>query len=66
MICFVAYLVTTTYSYLSIQEQRQTIGSTSRTEKGYNDRDTVRIQSEYSQDTVRVQPGYSKVTARIQ
>ena len=34
--------------------------------KGYNDRDTVRIQWGYSQDTVRIQWGYSKDTVGIQ
>ena len=32
--------------------------------KWYNDRDTVRIQSGYSEDTVRIQPGYSEDTVR--
>ena len=54
MICFVAYLVTTTYSYLSIQEQCQAIGSI----KGI----MIGIQSGYSEDTARIQWGYSQDT----
>ena len=34
--------------------------------KGYNDRDTVRIQPGYSKGTVRIQQGYSQGTAGVQ
>ena len=35
-------------------------------DKGYNDRDTVRIQPGYSEDKAGVQSGYSRGTVRVQ
>ena len=33
--------------------------------KGYNDRDTVRIQPGYSKDSVKIQQGYSRGTVSV-